>query len=770
MDHHHSTTSSSSSSSQPHNLLYHPHHVTIASNVTGNPTMTSLTNTSIPAELEDLILCSCCHGMFNDTDAQPKMFACRHYFCLKCVNSLLLSNNNNNNNNNNNSSGKNSALDGESNNNNNNNNPNGQYELYCVHCWKRTELSKPGMKPTDLPTYNAILYLTKHLSLFGASSAPLPPTKLDLSEKSNLYQQSNHSNSTNNTSNNSSNNNVRGSLDLNNLIGGGGSNKAAGDVTKKQPHENCLTHAMPFSLWCMQCNLLLCRACAGSDDHRKHVVKAQAEARELLYTDTLADVFLMQKYFSELQHFVLKQKEFLLKVLESCTMLKTQIEMELTNHGPTYEISDIKDVILKAKTTVHQMGQSPEDAYTVYAAVNLEKQRLQVKHHDMLFQCKMDDIIRNYRILFDFDLIKKILTCLSADSKNFNTGLDTLLGDGSGGGHQNYFLMLANYCVSQLYTRHVISMRNKQMFEATATTSSLTASTTFPQPPPTGAQQYEAAAAVAASNDFLTSKFFEQQQHSMNDTITSYIYTTPITASTSLLNPPPSYAQLDLIDTSPSDDKHCKIIQNNIIKAVTSAAAAAAANQKLMNNNNNNATNIPPPPLAQQPSNHLYPIYFFNIEMNGIAFGRVLIEVRNDVAPKMAKNFDALCTGEHGFGYKGCTIFQCWENESIITGDFELNNGRGGRSIYEESYFMPDDTKILAIRGSVGMRRSQKRHDNMGLVGSQFRIILREMRGFTGIFAFVIEGLDLVEKISQSGDSTGKPQNNIVIVNCGKLH
>jgi cyclophilin family peptidyl-prolyl cis-trans isomerase len=172
--------------------------------------------------------------------------------------------------------------------------------------------------------------------------------------------------------------------------------------------------------------------------------------------------------------------------------------------------------------------------------------------------------------------------------------------------------------------------------------------------------------------------------------------------------------------------------------------------------------------IVQNPTVHVYPIYFFDIEINGNPFGRILIEVRNDVAPKMSKNFSSLATMELGFGYKGCSIFQCWENESIITGDFELNNGRGGRSVFEESFFMPDDTKILAIRGSVGMRRSQKRHDNMGLVGSQFRIILREMRGFTGIFAFVVEGLDLVDKISKTGDSAGKPQSNVIIVNCGK--
>ncbi|XP_030035654.1 uncharacterized protein LOC115451457 [Manduca sexta] len=165
-----------------------------------------------------------------------------------------------------------------------------------------------------------------------------------------------------------------------------------------------------------------------------------------------------------------------------------------------------------------------------------------------------------------------------------------------------------------------------------------------------------------------------------------------------------------------------------------------------------------------------FPLFFFELEMNGAPFGRIVIEVRDDVAPRMARNFTVLSTGELGVGYRGCSVFQCWENESVITGDFELNNGRGGRSVFEESFFMPDDTRMVAVRGSVGMRRSQKRHDNLGLVGSQFRIVLREMRGFTAIFAFVVEGLELVDRLSRTGDSAGKPHSTILISDCGKLN
>ncbi|CAD0199609.1 unnamed protein product [Chrysodeixis includens] len=172
-------------------------------------------------------------------------------------------------------------------------------------------------------------------------------------------------------------------------------------------------------------------------------------------------------------------------------------------------------------------------------------------------------------------------------------------------------------------------------------------------------------------------------------------------------------------------------------------------------------------PLIRNPG--MFPLFYFELEVNGAPFGRIVIEVRDDVAPRMARNFSMLASGELGVGYRGCAVFQCWENESVITGDFELNNGRGGRSVFEESYFMPDDTRMAAVRGSVGMRRSQKRHDNLGLVGSQFRIVLREMRGFTAIFAFVVEGLELVDRLSRTGDSAGKPHTAILIASCGKL-
>lgn len=702
----------------------------------------------LPNELEELIVCSCCHLTFNDSDAQPKLFSCRHYFCLKCISTILLK-------------GK---------------------ELYCIHCWKRTELPQPDMKPESLPTYNAILYLSQNMINIK--------TKKIINPDKNQFSPTNISNNLTN---------------------------------KIRSNENCLTHAMPNSLWCLKCNVLVCRACASTEDHRNHTVKGLNEAKENIHNDILSELIKMQKKLTELQHLVFKQRDFLLKILESCTTLKTQIETELINHVPTLEISDIRGNLSKAKLTLtlleHQP--SPAEAYRLLTSLNIEKQRLQFKYNEMLLQCKLEEIVQNYGSILDFELLKQISSALNTTDalsdtqiilnassgingngimsltnssnnannnntniKNNNTQPSTPLSGGSGNGNNNsssfnhvignmgnssMTLLLANYCVSQLFSHHIMTTKTMAQALASSSQSSKNLNTINNNNIMLGGlgvigmlsdnmnqlsiQDLHSKFPDSPSSSFLSTDLLSNVGHLGNGSVSSFMSSNRQIHHT----PPPLSFLPDLNGMVLQHSLQHSTNNNNINSSNLVTTAATSTNSQ---------TTIAA--IVQNPSVHVYPIYFFNIEINGSPYGRILIEVRNDVAPKMAKNFGSLCTGELGFGYKGCHIFQCWENESIITGDFELNNGRGGRSVFEDSFFMPDDTKVLAIRGSVGMRRSQKRHDNLGLVGSQFRIILREMRGFTGIFAFVVEGLDLVDKISKAGDSAGKPQSNVIIVNCGK--
>lgn len=603
------------------------------------------------SELEDLTLCSCCNLPFNETDQIPKLLACRHHFCLKCINTVLLK-------------GR---------------------ELYCMHCWKRTD-----DKPDNMPTYTAVLALTQNLSTLSMHTTKESKQHTPKMKPSNTLS------------------------------------------------ENCHTHAMPYTLWCLSCQGQTCRACATAPEHSGHQVKPHAEAKEVLRADAQAELATMHKMLADMQHLVLKQRDFLLKILDACTTLKTKVETDLVNHTPSYELADARDGLGKAKLYLNLAEtQSPNDLYRLLSDLSTERHRLQARYQDMYLQCKLDDLIRHSGVLFDFELLKQALSSIhNSDLSGLTNGPHC---DPNG---PNPILLLANYCMSQLYSRHYLS--SKQACQNGNSEYSMPQMLQLPPPqspkPPAANSYHGADNAMAAAAHLQALKSAASNAPSIG-------FPEPV-------NKPGGLYLHEQVHSSQSS-----LVSPNGVQQ----------QQQQQQQQQLQPIHSPQQPMIRNPS-HAYPIFYFNIEINGTPFGRILIEVRSDVAPKMAKNFSLLCTGDLGIGYKGCNVFQCWENESIITGDFELNNGRGGRSVFEEGFFMPDDTKILAIRGSVGMRRSQKRHDNLGLVGSQFRIILREMRGFTGIFAFVVEGLDLVERISQSGDSAGKPQSSVVIASCGKLN
>lgn len=73
----------------------------------------------------------------------------------------------------------------------------------------------------------------------------------------------------------------------------------------------------------------------------------------------------------------------------------------------------------------------------------------------------------------------------------------------------------------------------------------------------------------------------------------------------------------------------------------------------------------------------------------GNAVGRVVFELRKDVAPRAAENFRCLCTGEKGIGsngkplhYKGTRFHKVHKLFMVQGGDIVKNNGTSGESIY----------------------------------------------------------------------------------------
>ncbi|XP_046453626.1 peptidyl-prolyl cis-trans isomerase G-like isoform X1 [Daphnia pulex] len=170
------------------------------------------------------------------------------------------------------------------------------------------------------------------------------------------------------------------------------------------------------------------------------------------------------------------------------------------------------------------------------------------------------------------------------------------------------------------------------------------------------------------------------------------------------------------------------------------------------------------------------PRCFFDIEIGGIAAGRIVMELFNDIAPITCENFRSLCTGEKGIGkttgkplhYKGIVFHRVVKDFMIQSGDFSNGNGTGGESIYGGTY---EDEEFVKKHEQPFLLSMANRGKDTN--GSQFFITTQpspHLDNIHVVFGHIISGQAVVKQIEGLPvDRRSRPLQDAKVVNCGEL-
>ncbi|KAL8938391.1 MAG: hypothetical protein Q9211_003221 [Gyalolechia sp. 1 TL-2023] len=167
---------------------------------------------------------------------------------------------------------------------------------------------------------------------------------------------------------------------------------------------------------------------------------------------------------------------------------------------------------------------------------------------------------------------------------------------------------------------------------------------------------------------------------------------------------------------------------------------------------------------------------FLDVQSDVDFYGRIIIELFNDKAPKTCENFRSICTSSYilesaaaPLTYKGSPFHRIIDEFMIQGGDITAGNGTGGASIYGDNF----DDENLGWRGidAAGLLCMANRGRDTN--SSQFFITLAPCEHLNGkhtVFGHVVKGMDVCERMAKVPvDKKDQPLSGVIVSHCGEL-
>lgn len=156
-------------------------------------------------------------------------------------------------------------------------------------------------------------------------------------------------------------------------------------------------------------------------------------------------------------------------------------------------------------------------------------------------------------------------------------------------------------------------------------------------------------------------------------------------------------------------------------------------------------------------------------------YGKLVIELFDDICPKACENFMKLCTGETGLAdgvnlnYQNCPFHRLVTDGWIQSGDIVDGSGKNSKSVFGD--FFEDESfsvEFGASRGGIVGYSNSGPHSN----GSQFFITLGpcEWMNCTKVgFGRLVQGYDVLKKLNSAPSKNQRPSPKVYIGSCGLM-